>query len=123
MKAKTINLSQLACCPNGHALCLRASCYIRPSTVHQFRARIEAGKLVVTDQAGNPVKVACAGTTDNRTVYASVEGTGLIGGWCYPHRAMPWAYLAESINQGKVYAATDELPTAGPRKSRIKDRP
>ena len=75
----------------------------------------EGGRLTVRDRAGKPVQVQCAGTVDYRTVYVRVEGVGIIGGWRYPHRRMPWAYLAESINRGRVYQSTDELPKAGPR--------
>lgn len=76
---------------------------------HTFKARMEGRSIVVEDEDGQPVKVSYAGTTDNRTVTAHVDGLGYIGGWRYPHRRMPWSYLVDSINRGYVYRY-DTLP-------------
>ncbi|MCL6557663.1 MAG: hypothetical protein K6U74_02450 [Firmicutes bacterium] len=83
----------------------------RPPSTHKFRAEYtpEEG-IKVFDENGNQVDVEFSATLDGRSVWARVEGVGFIGGWQYPHRAMPWKYLAESINKGILYHSSDQLP-------------
>jgi hypothetical protein len=66
--------------------------------------------IVVEDAEGQPVAVKFGATEDLRTVYAQVQGVGFIGGWQYPHRAMPWSYLVDSINAGRLYTRLEDLP-------------
>lgn len=79
---------------------------------HSYRAELVDGKrIVVKDAQGNEVKVQFGGTSDNRTVYAYIEGVGFIGGWEYPHKKMPWAALVAYINMGILYRSSAMLPT------------
>jgi len=83
---------------------------------HRYRAHMEGRSLIVTLD-GEPVKgIHFGATADNRSVSAYIDGEGFIGGWQYPHKAMPWSYLAECINFGILYAASDHLPKAYGRK-------
>ena len=87
--------------------------FLKPRGVstHNFRATYTKGEGIrVFDENGNLVEVEFAGTSDNRTVTDYVKGVGFIGGWQYPHRAMPWEYLAESINKGILYHDLNQLP-------------
>lgn len=79
---------------------------------HNFIARMEGTVIRVVDANGKPVKVNYAGTVDSRTVHARVDGVGFIGGWQYPHRAMPWKYLVKCINRGVLYHESASLPKA-----------
>lgn len=83
----------------------------RPPSTHKFRAEYNPKEgIKVFDENGNRVDVEFSATLDNRSVAAYVKGAGFIGGWQYPHRAMPWNYLAESINRGILYHSLDQLP-------------
>lgn len=93
----------------------RAHLYKGPKT-HSYKAAwVEGRGLVVTDSAEQEVALRASGTLDNRTVMIEVEGVGYIGGWQYPHRAMPWRYLVESINRGVLYQCADALPRKYPK--------
>lgn len=88
-----------------------AACEHRTRGRHQYRATLEGGRtIVVTDASGQRVKVNFAGASDNRTLYADIDGVGFIGGWQYPHKAMPWRALVDSINRGILYPSIDSLP-------------
>jgi hypothetical protein len=90
---------------------LQAVHYMPPSEPrHTYRAMLVGLGIVVEDAAGQPVAVEFGATEDMRTVYAQVQGVGFIGGWQYPHRAMPWSYLVDSINAGRLYARLEDLP-------------
>ena len=80
------------------------------SSRHTLQARMDGDRVVVTDAQGQPVEALFGATNDLRTVSAYVDGIGFIGGWQYPHRSMPWAYLADSINAGLVYHTSSALP-------------
>lgn len=93
--------------------------YRRPRgyTRHTYKATMEGRSIIVRDQHGLRVPCQFAGTQDNRTLYAWIEGVGYIGGWQYPHKSQPWAALAVSINRGRLYASIDSLPKSSkPRK-------
>jgi hypothetical protein len=83
---------------------------------HNLKAELVGRGIVVKDASGNVVKVIYAGSTDNRTLYARVEGLGFIGGWQYPHRRAPFTDLVESINQGVLYHDMNDLPNGRKRK-------
>jgi hypothetical protein len=85
---------------------------VRPQGLgtHRYSATLNGKRITVTDEDGHVVEVEYGGTSDNRTVYARVPGVGLIGGWQYPHRAMPWHYLARSINRHVLYHRMEDLP-------------
>ena len=88
---------------------------VRPHGIlgrHSFKAHMEGISIVVIGQDGAPVNVEYAGTTDNRSCSACVSGVGFIGGWEYPHKAMPWKYMVESINRGVLYHDSASLPKA-----------
>jgi len=86
-------------------------------TRHNFKAHLEGRAIKVVDESGNEVEVRFSGTTDNRSCSASIDGLGFIGGWQYPHKAMPWKYMVESINQGVLYSDMNVLPKAYRRKA------
>jgi hypothetical protein len=77
------------------------------------------GGIVVKDEHGEEVDVTFGATSDNRSVHAHVEGVGFIGGWQYPHKAMPWEYLVKSINRGIVYHDMNHLPKSLKRKKKF----
>jgi len=77
---------------------------------HTYTAHLDGKRIVVNDAHGEKVHVTYGGTSDNRTGYAVVEGVGIIGGWTYPHRAMPWRYMVRAINRHVLYPSTDALP-------------
>ena len=77
---------------------------------HTLHASLDGISVIVRDAEGNQLNVLFSATSDRRTVTAYVEGTGYIGGWRYPHRAMPLEFLVDSINLGKVYEKPDHLP-------------
>lgn len=77
---------------------------------HDYTASLEGRSVVVQDAAGNEVEVRFGGTSDNRTVYAYIDGVGFIGGWQYPYRAQPFQRLVESINRGILYRRMEDLP-------------
>jgi hypothetical protein len=85
----------------------------RGTSRHAYRARLD-GKSIVVELHGKTVEVQFGATQDQRSVTAFVPGVGFIGGWQWPHRAMPWAYLVESINQGVLHHEMSTLPTNGP---------
>ncbi len=90
---------------------LQASHYMPPPEPrHTYRAMLVGLGIVVEDAEGQPVAVEFGATEDLRTVYAQVQGVGFIGGWQYPHRAMPWSYLVDSINAGRLYTRLEDLP-------------
>ena len=76
---------------------------------HQYRAKMNGRSIAVTLD-GNPVEVRYAGTTDNRTVTAYVEGVGYIGGWEYPSPRRPWSDLVIEINKGILHYQSSTLP-------------
>ena len=83
---------------------------------HNYKAtwnRMEG--IIVVDGKGKEVKVEYASTVDNRTMYAYVPGVGYIGGWQWPHKAMPFKHLATCINRGILYTKMEDLPTASTR--------
>lgn len=85
---------------------------------HTFRAELVNGRSIhVFDEHGERVEAKFAGTQDNRTLYCEVPGVGFIGGWQYPHKALPWKALVDSINKGRLYRTTDDLPkrSTGPK--------
>lgn len=84
---------------------------------HNLKAEQVGRGIVVKDPSGNAVKVTYAGTTDNRTLYAHVDGLGFIGGWTYPHRRQPFTCLVESINQGVLYHEMNDLPNGRKKKA------
>jgi hypothetical protein len=104
MRASTITAQEFL---TGRAARVRNT-----KTIHNFKAHLEGRGIKVVDEYGNPVEVRFAGTTDNRSCSASIDGLGLIGGWQYPHKAMPWKYMVESINRGILYSDMNGLPTA-----------
>ncbi len=83
-------------------------------SAHKFRAEWIDGKgIVVRDENGIELgadRIRFAGTLDNRTVSAYVEGVGYIGGWQYPHKALPWKRLVDYINRGLAYWSSEQLP-------------
>ena len=79
---------------------------------HTFVASLRDGRAIeVRDAGGELVPIICAGTEDNRTLCARVDGLGYIGGWRYPHRREPWSALVEAINLRRLYGSVQELPT------------
>lgn len=88
------------CCRQGHG-----------KQKHTYTAKMEGRAIHVYDQDGQPVAVSFGGTMDNRSVYCHLtNGGGFIGGWQYPHKKMPWAYLADCINKGILYHDMNDLP-------------
>ncbi len=84
--------------------------HVHAKGVHKFKARLVGPRIIVEDEQGRSVTVNFSATQDMRTCYAHVESVGFIGGWTYPHRKMPWTYLAESINRGVLYHDINDLP-------------
>ncbi len=102
MKTRTISTAEF----------LSGSRYREPSkTQHEYHAEWGPNGITVYGKDGQQVEIQCAGTLDNRTAYVCVKATGeIIGGWTYPHAAMPWKYLITCINQGICYKHTNDLP-------------
>jgi hypothetical protein len=85
---------------------------------HKYKARME-GRAIRVTLHGEPVDVTFGATMDHRTVTARVPGVGFIGGWTYPHRAMPWEALAESISAGILYEHMSDLPNGRRRRYKM----
>jgi hypothetical protein len=81
-------------------------------TIHTYRATLVPSHqaIRVTDESGSLIAVHYSATGDRRTMMAYVEDVGYIGGWQYPHRAMPFHYLIVSINRGVLYSHSHLLP-------------
>ena len=85
---------------------------------HKYNARLEGNSIIVEDKDGNKIDVSFAGTSDNRTVYAYVQGVGFIGGWQWPSPPLKFQSLVRFINQGIVYYNQSDLPALGGKNSR-----
>jgi hypothetical protein len=109
MRIKSVPMSEIR---NGLRLDAKFYCGGYPQiSASPYRAKwVEGRGIVVTDAEGDEVKVTYGSTHDMRSCHAHATRVGFIGGWQYPHRAMPFKYLIDCINNGKIYAATANLP-------------
>lgn len=90
----------------------------KPHGTHDYTAKWVSGRgIVVTDPAGNEVNVHYSGTKDGWTMCAIVQGVGFIGGWeagvgKKPTRRLAPTFpdLVASINSGRLYNHSDDLP-------------
>lgn len=86
---------------------------VRPQGVlgrHSFKATLEGRSIEVVDENGESVKVEYGATADMRSCHAYVRDVGFIGGWQYPHKAMPFTYLVDCINRHILYFQSADLP-------------